>query len=102
MNNASPAGVSPSSFPPCNRRGLAPNPAQCIKRPLPGAALSAVLLCDFDALDGSLLFGSTQSGEALVMRRDDEFGLLIGLALAIPAGLGMWALIVGAIISFQR
>lgn len=97
MNNASPAGVSPSSFSPCNRRGLAANPAQYNTRPLPGAALSAVLALDFDALDdGSFLSPTTQTGEALVMR--DDFGLLMGLTLAIPAGLAVWACVITAIL----
>lgn len=103
MNNASPAGVCSSSFSPCARRGLAPNPARCNTRPLPGTALSAVLVCDFDAFDdGSLLFNSTQAGEALVKRNADEFGLLMGLALAVPAGLGVWALVVSVLIFLQQ
>lgn len=102
MNNASPGGVSSSSFPALQPSGLAPNPAQCNTRPLPGTALSAVLVCDFDAFDdGSFLFQTTQAGEALVKRNADEFGLLIGLAVALPAGLAMWALVVCALILSQ-
>lgn len=102
MNNASPGGVSSSSFPALLSSWLAPNPAQCNTRSLPGAALSAVLLCDFDALDdGSFLFPTTQTGEALVMRNDDEFGLLMGLAIALPAGFLAWAAVVAVLISAQ-
>lgn len=97
MNNASPAGFLPPRSLPCSRRGWLPTLRSATHGP-PGTALSAVLLCDFDALDdGSFLFPTTQTGEALVMR--DDFGLLMGLTLAIPAGLLIWAVVVTVLIS---
>ena len=101
MNNVSLGGNPSSSFPAVLSPGLAPNPAQCNPRPLPGTALSAVLMLDEPFEDGGFLFGSTQAGEALVMRNDD-FGLLMGLCAAIPAGLAVWALVVCALIFLQQ